>query len=200
MVTMPDASEDSAAPRKWADDDLSHEEIQDALRSQAYQWPRLVYPPLKRSGHVVMDTCHPSGTSYPRYPSRHAENLPSGSIVRLTVAKSDTKQVYHDARKSSWGDLFPHRPRATERVRTRGIKKLNKMTPLDEAFALEASDADSQEIDLDAAFLDAAGGYPEAEGAESIEENKILEQYMRELPAADWVDVEEQPKADKARS
>lgn len=198
MVTMPDASEDSEVARTWADDDLSHTEIQDALRSQAYQWPRLVYPPLKRSGHVVMDTCHPSGTSFADYTSRHAESFPPGSIVRLTVAKSDTKQVYHDARKSSWGDLFPHRPRATERVRTRGIKKLNKMTPLDEDFALEAADVDSQEIDLNAVLLDAAGEYPEAEGADLIAENKILEQYMRELPAADWVDVEEQPKADKA--
>ncbi len=33
------------------------------LRKEAYDWPRLVFPPLKRSGHVVMDTCHPSGKS-----------------------------------------------------------------------------------------------------------------------------------------
>ena len=42
-------------------DPLESSRIQDTLRKEAYQWPRLVYPPLKRSGHVVMDTCHPSG-------------------------------------------------------------------------------------------------------------------------------------------
>ena len=36
-------------------------QTEDDLRKEAYHWPRLVYPPLKRSGHVVMDTCHPSG-------------------------------------------------------------------------------------------------------------------------------------------
>lgn len=124
-----------------------------------------------------------------------------GSIVRLTVAKSDTKQVYHDARKSSWGDLFPHRPRATERVRTRGIKKLNRMTPLDDDHAAEVDD-DSQEnfqvIDLNAVLLDAADGRHEAEGSESAEENRVLEEYMRELPTAEWVEIEEQQKADRS--
>ena len=46
---------------QWADDGLSKEDMQKELRAQAYQWPRLVYPPLKRSGHIIMDTCHPSG-------------------------------------------------------------------------------------------------------------------------------------------
>jgi ribosomal protein RSM22 (predicted rRNA methylase) len=63
MVTLQGEEEDLQTPRQWADDDLSHNEMQAALRGQAYQWPRLVYPPMKRSGHVVMDTCHPSGES-----------------------------------------------------------------------------------------------------------------------------------------
>jgi ribosomal protein RSM22 (predicted rRNA methylase) len=37
------------------------EALEEDMRKEAYRWPRLVYPPLKRSGHVVMDTCHPSG-------------------------------------------------------------------------------------------------------------------------------------------
>ena len=44
---------DSALPTT---DDLSP-----ALRPEAYAWPRLVAPPLKRSGHVVMDACCPNG-------------------------------------------------------------------------------------------------------------------------------------------
>ena len=51
--------------------------------------PRLVYPPLKRRHHVVMDVCTPSGT-----------------FERWTVPKSFSKQAHHDARKSSWGDLW----------------------------------------------------------------------------------------------
>lgn len=43
--------------------EVEEEVDQEDLRKEAYYWPRLVYPPLKRSGHVVMDTCHPSGES-----------------------------------------------------------------------------------------------------------------------------------------
>lgn len=51
--------------------------------------PRIVYPPLKRRGHVTMDLC----TS-------------AGKIERWTVPKSFGKQAYRDARKSKWGDLW----------------------------------------------------------------------------------------------
>jgi ribosomal protein RSM22 (predicted rRNA methylase) len=51
--------------------------------------PRIVYPPLKRRGHVTMDLC-----------------TPAGNIERWTVPKSFGKQAYRDARKSKWGDLW----------------------------------------------------------------------------------------------
>ena len=51
--------------------------------------PRLVYPPLKRRGHVTLDVCTPAGT-----------------IERWTVPKSYSRQAYRDARKSNWGDLW----------------------------------------------------------------------------------------------
>lgn len=37
--------------------------------------------------------------------------------MRLTIPKSQGKQPFYDARKSSWGDIFPHPPknRAIER-------------------------------------------------------------------------------------
>ena len=44
-------------------DEAEQETLEQDMRKEAYRWPRLVYPPLKRSGHVVMDTCHPSGMS-----------------------------------------------------------------------------------------------------------------------------------------
>jgi ribosomal protein RSM22 (predicted rRNA methylase) len=31
--------------------------------------------------------------------------------MRLIIPKSQGKQEYYDARKSSWGDLFPHPPK-----------------------------------------------------------------------------------------
>lgn len=80
---------------------------EDLLRLEAYNWPRLVYPPLKRSGHVVMDTCHPSS-----------------AIVRLTLPKSQSRQAYYDARKISWGDLFPHAVKGTPVVRNRGFSSV----------------------------------------------------------------------------
>ncbi|KAF6754297.1 hypothetical protein DFP72DRAFT_899894 [Ephemerocybe angulata] len=72
-------------------EDTSLEELQNTLRQEVYHWPRLVFPPMKKSGHVILDSC-----------------TPEGKIMRLTIPKSQGKQPYYDARKSSWGDLFPH--------------------------------------------------------------------------------------------
>jgi ribosomal protein RSM22 (predicted rRNA methylase) len=71
-----------------------------ALRAEAHAWPRLVFPPLKRSGHVILDVC-----------------APSGRIERATVPRSQGRQPYHDARKARWGDLFPHAPKNAPVVR-----------------------------------------------------------------------------------
>ncbi|KAF4548602.1 Mitochondrial small ribosomal subunit Rsm22-like protein [Elsinoe fawcettii] len=51
--------------------------------------PRAVFPPLKRTGHVILDLCTPSGT-----------------LERWTVPRSFSKQAFRDARKSQWGDLW----------------------------------------------------------------------------------------------
>lgn len=51
--------------------------------------PRMILPPLKRTGHVILDVCTPSGT-----------------LERWTVPRSFSKQAFRDARKSSWGDLW----------------------------------------------------------------------------------------------
>lgn len=37
------------------------EELREALQLEAYSWPRLVFPPLKRSGHVILDSCTSEG-------------------------------------------------------------------------------------------------------------------------------------------
>lgn len=51
--------------------------------------PRAILPPMKRTGHVILDLCTPSGT-----------------LERWTVPRSFSKQAFRDARKSSWGDLW----------------------------------------------------------------------------------------------
>jgi ribosomal protein RSM22 (predicted rRNA methylase) len=61
------------------------------MEVQAYQWPRLIQPPLKKNGHVVMDVCSKEG-----------------EIQRMVIPKSQGKIPYRDARKAMWGDLFPH--------------------------------------------------------------------------------------------
>ncbi|OZJ05779.1 hypothetical protein BZG36_01299 [Bifiguratus adelaidae] len=68
---------------------------EDELIRKAYHWPRIVAPPLKRSKHVIMDVCTPKGT-----------------FERTTAPKSQGKEIYRDARKAMWGDLFPHEPKS----------------------------------------------------------------------------------------
>ena len=36
--------------------------LEEALRSEAYGWPRLVFPPLKKSGHIIIDACTREGS------------------------------------------------------------------------------------------------------------------------------------------
>lgn len=36
-------------------------ELESALRLEAYSWPRLVFPPLKKSGHIILDSCTAEG-------------------------------------------------------------------------------------------------------------------------------------------
>ncbi|KAG2203927.1 hypothetical protein INT47_007510 [Mucor saturninus] len=62
-----------------------------SIENQAYHWPRLIQPPLKKNGHIVMDTCSTNG-----------------EIQRMVIPKSQGKIPYRDARKAMWGDLFPH--------------------------------------------------------------------------------------------
>lgn len=81
-------------------------------------WSRIVAPPSKGSGHVTLDMCASSGTS--SRPSsfslvRGLQLTPSspycrlvGDIERHVISKRLGRQPYYDARKSAWGDSFPH--------------------------------------------------------------------------------------------
>lgn len=43
---------------------LLGDELDIALRAEAYNWPRLVFPPLKRSGHIIIDGCTQEGVTF----------------------------------------------------------------------------------------------------------------------------------------
>lgn len=90
--------------------ELVEKDLQTALRLEAYSWPRLVFPPLKRSGHIILDGC-----------------TAEGKIMRMTIPKSQGKQPFYDARKSNWGDIFPHEPKNRPQER---FQPAHKDTPI----------------------------------------------------------------------
>ncbi|TFK77519.1 Rsm22-domain-containing protein [Pluteus cervinus] len=104
-VQVPDISQSSET--------LSPAELNEVLRQEAYQWPRLIFPPIKKSGHIILDSC----TS-------------AGKIMRMTIPKSQGKQPYYDARKSSWGDIFPHSPKNPPQERALPVKKSKNDPPM----------------------------------------------------------------------
>lgn len=82
------------------------------------RWPRVVRPPQKATGHVLLDVCRPPplpsappGSATELFDRNHVLRPPPNVIRRYTVAKS-TKRVlglhaYRGARQAMWGDLFP---------------------------------------------------------------------------------------------
>jgi len=62
----------------------------------AYAWPRIIAPPIKNPKHVIIDVCSPLSVREPREPS----------LERLVITKAQGTQVYYDARKIRWGDLW----------------------------------------------------------------------------------------------
>lgn len=61
------------------------------MQTEAYAWPRLIRPPLKKGGHVTMDAC-----------------CASGDLRRFTLPRSAGRQAYQDARKALHGELYAH--------------------------------------------------------------------------------------------
>ena len=85
-------------------------ELEATLRQEAFGWSRLIFPPLKPSGHVILDGCTAEGTEK-KIPMVQTFHTLTGKIMRMTIPRSQGKQPYYDARKSSWGDIFPHQPK-----------------------------------------------------------------------------------------
>nr|POF16706.1 rsm22-cox11 tandem protein 2, mitochondrial [Quercus suber] len=60
-----------------------------SLAPHSLTLPRMILPPMKRKGHIILDLCTSAGT-----------------LERWTVPRSFGQQAFRDARKSSWGDLW----------------------------------------------------------------------------------------------
>ncbi|KXN88915.1 Rsm22-cox11 tandem protein 2, mitochondrial [Leucoagaricus sp. SymC.cos] len=103
--SFPQDSENKSTLPMQPDKDFSEGEIQEAIRLEAYQWPRLIFPPLKKSGHIILDGC-----------------TAEGKIMRMTIPRSQGKQPFYDARKSGWGDIFPHPPKNKPQERQHVLK------------------------------------------------------------------------------
>lgn len=84
MVSLSDIGRDSGAGSIRADEQ-TEEEVDAELRTEAYTWPRVVAPPMKRAGHVILDTCFPDGTSHP----------PLSSYLSLTRARAELMNRKH---------------------------------------------------------------------------------------------------------
>ncbi|KAJ1938380.1 37S ribosomal protein S22 [Linderina pennispora] len=82
------------SPGKYLPNGLTRK-TPERLSVESYTWPRVLLPPLKRKGHVIVDVC-----------------TFQGNVERWTFTKSHDKQAYRDARKANWGDLFPHEPKS----------------------------------------------------------------------------------------
>ena len=98
----------------------SEQELAAALRLQAFEWPRLVFTPLKKSGHIILDACTSEGMPFfclLHCASNFVYPFVLGRIMRMTIPRSQGKQPYYDARKSAWGDIFPHPPKNSPQVR-----------------------------------------------------------------------------------
>jgi ribosomal protein RSM22 (predicted rRNA methylase) len=53
--------------------------------------------------------------------------------MRMTIPRSQGKQPYYDARKSGWGDIFPHPPKNSAQERHLAPKlKENPRSPTDD--------------------------------------------------------------------
>ena len=94
---LDDEAEDAAEPPP------SDEALAAAVAAASTGWSRLVRPPNKRSGHVILELC-----------------TPAGSLQQFTVAASHGQLLgpgsYRMARKSRWGDSWPH-PAVVRRTR-----------------------------------------------------------------------------------
>lgn len=113
------------------------------------EYPRILAPPLKKKGYVIMDLC-----------------APSGHVEKWHISKSVGKQEYHDARKANMGDLWAlgnksanqskkentfyferieEKRENLRKIKKRDATKLKRKLAKDYKEALESGDIDSDD-------------------------------------------------------
>jgi ribosomal protein RSM22 (predicted rRNA methylase) len=88
-----EAAAAAAGEARFGDDSPAAEA---AARAAAAGWPRLVRPPRKRGGHVILDLCAPADAAGG-----------AGALMREVVARSRGAAAYRLARAARWGDVWP---------------------------------------------------------------------------------------------
>jgi ribosomal protein RSM22 (predicted rRNA methylase) len=84
--------------------------LETGLAPHPLSLPRTILSPLKRKGHILLDVCTPAGT-----------------YERWLVNKRNGKQVFRDARKAKWGDLWALGARSSSERRVQvGMVETNK--------------------------------------------------------------------------
>lgn len=72
--------------------------------------------------------------------------------MRITIPRSQGKQPYYDARKSSWGDIFPHAPKNRPQERSLNSGHIGKSGTMpqkmtrEEKLALEKAKHERRKI------------------------------------------------------
>lgn len=79
---------------------LSPRDIEAAVAASG-SWSRVIRPPRKKRGHVVLDLCSANGPGGKGPPQLQKQFLSKGSIRDAAL--------YRVLRKLRWGDLWPHR-------------------------------------------------------------------------------------------
>lgn len=154
-----------------------------AMRIEAYDWPRLIRPPIKRSGHVTVDAC-----------------TATGSIDRFTLTKSMGKQTYQDARKASHGDLVPYIPRL---VIARNASGPAPPEDAQDRFAQDAATWKAERDDADTPSLDEESVSPtlitdgDGLGPAAYEEIQLVKSLVTRVPTASKTQRNTQPPSTK---
>lgn len=118
-LIMHRAKNDAAAIEKIESDREHHVDV----GSSSLHWPRILEFPTKIKNNVKLNVC-----------------APSGNIEVWQVPKSLGKQVYHDARKVSQGDLWPLGRKSVvvkNRLSPANFDKLNRLAGTQRKFVMK---------------------------------------------------------------
>lgn len=91
--------------------------------------------------------------------------------MRMTFPRSQGKQIYYDARKSNWGDIFPHTPKHRPVLRYTGSKtNVSKPTFVKDRYKSTDGERLSKEEEMAFSRLT---GWEEPRGKEKKEKRRL---------------------------